>query len=291
MRRVAAAPGVAPILALLAIAACDRPLPTEARPALWRVADGDTVIWLFGTIHALPPGVAWQTLVVARAVREADTLILEVPPADPQAANAAFRAVAEAPGLPPLLTRMPLPLRAGVARALAATGQSADAFDGYKTWAAALALTAAAGGKRGATGGDGVEAVLAHAFAGRAIGALETRAGQFALFDRLPEAAQRALLLQAAAAATRQGPDDATTTAWERGDERALTATLAPLAATPALERPLVADRNARWTTAIARRMARPGRVLVAVGAGHLVGPGSVVARLRARGWRVVRVQ
>ena len=27
---------------------------TKIRPALWKVSDKDTTIWLFGTIHALP---------------------------------------------------------------------------------------------------------------------------------------------------------------------------------------------------------------------------------------------
>lgn len=277
-------------LALL-VAGCDRPRAIDARPALWRVHDGDTTIWLFGTIHVLPPGVAWKTPAVARAMAQADTLILEIAPAAPEAARGAFLAAARAPGLPPLRDRLPGPERAAVARALAANGQAADALDGYKLWGAALALTAATSGKRGASPGDGVETVLAGAFAGRAIGALETRAGQLALFDRLPEPAQRALLRQAAADALRGGRDAAATTAWEQGDEGALAATIAPLHATPALERPLVLDRNARWAAAIVRRMARPGRVLVAVGSGHLVGPGSVVARLRGLGFEVERVQ
>src|SRR6185369_1001930 len=32
----------------------------EARPALWKLADADTTIYLFGTIHALPDGVEWR---------------------------------------------------------------------------------------------------------------------------------------------------------------------------------------------------------------------------------------
>ena len=69
---------LAATLALL-LAACDRPRPIQARPALWRVADADTTIWLLGTIHALPPGVAWETPKVTAAITQADTLVQEIP--------------------------------------------------------------------------------------------------------------------------------------------------------------------------------------------------------------------
>lgn len=32
------------------------PAPKQVKPALWKVADEDTTIYLFGTIHALPKG-------------------------------------------------------------------------------------------------------------------------------------------------------------------------------------------------------------------------------------------
>ena len=84
----------------------------------------------------------------------------------------------------------------------------------------------------------------------------------------------------------------ATMRAWEAGDVRALAASLEPgVGEAPKLHRTLVVERNVRWAGWIARRMRVPGRVLVAVGAGHLVGRDSVVAMLGARGVRVERVQ
>lgn len=269
--------------ALLALTGCGPP-PLSARPALWRVQDRDTTVWLLGSIHTLPPRVAWETPAIGQAETAADTLILEIAPDDPQAASAAFRAAAHAPGLPPLRDRVAAADRGAVTRALAVAGQAPDALDGFKTWAAALVLAAG----HDASVDDGVEAVMTRRFAGKAIGALETRRGQLALFDALSEPAQRALLVHAARDVLHGG--DGAFAAWRRGDEAALAATLVPLKAQPALQRTLVADRNARWATAIARRMARPGRVLVVVGAGHLVGPDGVPALLRARGWRVSRI-
>ena len=36
-------------------------------PAIWKVADKDTTIYLFGTVHALPKDAAWFSGPVARA--------------------------------------------------------------------------------------------------------------------------------------------------------------------------------------------------------------------------------
>src|SRR3546814_18164428 len=64
------------LAALVPTAACAR--APAARPALWKLADEDTTIYLFGTVHALPRALAWN----ARAVRDefysAVTLVVEV---------------------------------------------------------------------------------------------------------------------------------------------------------------------------------------------------------------------
>jgi len=54
----------------------------------------------------------------------------------------------------------------------------------------------------------------------------------------------------------------------------------------------LIKRRNANWSGWIERRLATtPGSVMIAVGAGHLAGPDSVIALLQHRGYRVRRVQ
>jgi len=44
------------------------PAAEAARPALWKVADEDTTIYLFGTIHLLPKGIEWYDGAVATAL-------------------------------------------------------------------------------------------------------------------------------------------------------------------------------------------------------------------------------
>jgi hypothetical protein len=45
------------------------------------------------------------------------------------------------------------------------------------------------------------------------------------------------------------------------------------------------------WAQWLARRLEKPGTVMVAVGAGHLAGRDSVQAMLKAKGLKATRVQ
>lgn len=273
------------LLPALLLAACK---PTvEARPALFEVSDADTTIWLLGTIHLLPANVDWRRPAIDKAIAGADTLVTEIAFAPGTDAAARFAAAGQASGLPPLAARVPDP--AALVRVLASAGLDAHALDGWKTWAAALQIAALASRAVEADRAHGLEAVLAADFAHRSRLALESERQQFALFAALPEAAQRALLAGAIRSASRGGADyRAELAAWSSGDPARLAAAIEPeLAASPSLRDALLTRRNARWGGWIARRMGPPGRVLVAVGAGHLNG---LVELLRARGFRVRRV-
>ena len=47
-------------------------------PALWKVADADTTIYLFGTVHALPQGKEWFDGRIERAFDASDEMVTEV---------------------------------------------------------------------------------------------------------------------------------------------------------------------------------------------------------------------
>ena len=47
-------------------------------PALWQVADADTTIYLFGTVHALPQGRDWFDGRIERAFNASDELVTEI---------------------------------------------------------------------------------------------------------------------------------------------------------------------------------------------------------------------
>ncbi|MGY4397815.1 uncharacterized protein YbaP (TraB family) [Sphingomonas sp. UYAg733] len=253
--------------------------------------DADTVIWLLGTIHVLPPEVHWETPAIMAAIDGADMLVTEIPAQPPAQASAIFAAAARGQGLPPIIDRLPADRRAVLKEAAARSGLSIAALDGMKSWAAAAALGAGSSRATHATIDHGMEAVLTQRFAdtGKPRRALETQVGQLALFDTLPELAQRVLLVRSI---EQREAYAGTLAAWSAGDTARIAASFEPgFRGAPELEKTLVTDRNARWSGWIARRMNTPGKLLVAVGAGHLAGGRSVVAMLRARGLKVERVQ
>ena len=73
----------------------------DVTPALWRVKDEDTTVYLFGTVHVLKPGTEWFNSGIERAFDGSDELVLEiVEPEDQQAvaASMAHTALARAGG-------------------------------------------------------------------------------------------------------------------------------------------------------------------------------------------------
>lgn len=287
------------LLLAVALAACAPEAtarPITATPALWVVRDADTEIVLLGAIHVLPDSVAWRAGRVGRAVARADTLVLEVGDiADPQAQSARFLALGRSDALPPVGDRVPAELRGELARIAGDTGPPIATLDRLKSWAAAVALGGGMWRDIGASREDGVDSVLAEIFmrAKKPIVGLETADAQFALFDSLSEADQRVLLARAIV----EGRDPkarfaAMLDAWAKGDTDAIAATFGDtMRASPTLADALLGKRNAAWADWIARRMDTPGRVLIAVGAGHLAGAGSVQDRLEAKGLAVTRAQ
>jgi len=266
-------------------------------PAMWQVADKDTTVYLFGTIHLLPQDYQWRTPAFDQAVAGSQGLIVEtiVDQANPQALAGELARLGFRDGLPPLANRVPPEKRGALEAAIAKTGVPRPAFDRMETWAAAFMLLGTQFKDLGLTGDAGVEQVLKTTFtqAGKPVGQLETNAEQLGLFDTLPETAQRALLEGAI-----DNPADMRTqfqgmlTAWERGDVDLIARTFnQDLSGSPELREALLRRRNANWKGWIERRMASPGSVFVAVGAGHLAGPDSVVDMLQKDGYRVRRVQ
>jgi hypothetical protein len=59
----------------------------------------------------------------------------------------------------------------------------------------------------------------------------------------------------------------------------------------PQTSRVLLTERNLRWAQQLQQRLARPGVVFVAVGAGHLTGANSVQELLRKAGLQVERIR
>ena len=272
-------------------------VPAAAKPALWAVSDPDTTIYLFGTIHLLPPATKWRSAAFDGAVAKADELVVEtiIDEDDPSKMMAAIASMAFTAGLPPLAERVPPKKRAALEAAVAKSGFPSPALDGMETWAAAIMLLGGQFKDLGVEVGAGVESILLGEFEskGKPIGELETNAEQFGYFDRLSEKAQRDLL--EGAIEQGEGVKDVFNSmllAWTRGDtKRIARAFNQDLADSPELGKHIMVERNTHWAKWIGKRLDTPGTVLVAVGAGHLAGQKSVIDLLEQRGLKVRRVQ
>jgi uncharacterized protein YbaP (TraB family) len=266
------------------------------RPAMWKVSDADTTLYLFGTIHLLPEGRTWRTPAFEQALAASDELVLEVANLDDPAAGAgAMMKLGMSPGLPPLRQRVPEAKRAALDGMIKASGVPAVALDRMETWAASIVLLGVSFQRMGLDPKLGVETAITGPFkqSGKPVRGLETIEEQFGFFDTLSEEQQRTFLegvLDSPEEAKKQF--DAMLEAWARGDLDGLARAFEnEQNLTPALREVLLTRRNAKWAKWLDERMDKPGTAFVAVGAGHLAGKDSVQAMLGKYGHKAKRVQ
>ncbi len=273
----------------------------RAEPAIWRIRDKDTTIYLLGTLHALPPGLAWQDARIARLVEMADALLLESTDSG-GGLRALFAGLPESViehGLPTLAERTPESHRAALGALMASLDpRRAAALDQVPTWIAATRILVLREAAAGARRGPGVEAWLTAQFraAGKPVSGIEDPVDLIAGINALPQSEQQAMLVAALDRPDRTIAElDAPVLAWARGD----TGPGSPLAldfdagfGSAALREPMLARRNRAWAASLETALERqPGTILFAAGASHFVGDDSVLAALAARGISAKRVK
>jgi uncharacterized protein YbaP (TraB family) len=291
---------VPPVLAPVSVAAetaAKAPSATPVaslKPALWLVRDKDTQIYLFGTIHVLAASAPWFEGRLAQAFAASDTLVTEVGDIGGLEAAQSLLQGAQLPPGQTLRGRLSPADRTALEAAAAKAGIPITALDRFKPWYAAVVLSSLPLIRAGYRLDQGVEMQLATRArdAGKKQEALETAAYQLALFDSLPEPSQIAYLRQVVDNFDQVTQQIGTLVSeWGQGDADGLAAVMNADKSDPALVEALLTRRNAAWADWIKARLARPGTLFVAVGAGHLAGPQSVQTALAQRGIKAARVQ
>ena len=282
------------LLLLLPGCAEAREQPTTVRPALWKLADDDTTVWLFGTIHLMPANVQWLEPPVSDAFEKADELVIEADVPEGSNQDVVTR-LAFDPAALPLDQRLPPDLAQATRAALDAYGVPPAVYEKAELWYLAVILETLMYRQIGLDPGNGVDNVLVEVArrSGKTIVPLESFEQQLGFFDGLSEADQIAML-RSTVQETKESPDRIRVLldAWEAGDEAALGRVMNKnMEADSPLRSVLLDDRNAHWARWIDARMARPGTIFVAVGAGHLAGRGNVRELLEQKGWTIERVQ
>ena len=282
---------LAALLALVALPALAQDDDVDdRRPPLFVLEDGDSRVYLLGSVHALPADALPLPDHVEAAYDAADVVAFELDLDLAQAgAQGMMRAGMDEETVADALTE---DQKVQFNAKIAPLGVPAGAFDAFEPWLAGLTYSVLAIQQSGASMDGGVDA---HLFArtkadGKEVVPFETVELQTAAFDDLPTDVQVAFLM-----ASLDDADPAETfadmvDAWSTGDDEALADLMNEGMTEPALFEALLVNRNRAWVPQIVSLLARDRDALVVVGAGHLVGAQSVVEMLQEEGYTVERM-
>jgi uncharacterized protein YbaP (TraB family) len=270
------------------------PATTGTGPALWKVGDEDTTIYLFGTVHVLPKELEWYDATIANALDGSDMIVTEIKM--DKASEAELQELSMKLGLlPPGTTLRSLltPEQTATYEAgLAKLGAPPEAFDPVKPWLAGLTLSLLPLMQQGYDPNSGVEKILLAKAGTKPQGALETAEFQLGIFNNMPTEAQVAFMMEAVEGMDEIKPMlDRMVAEWAEGDATELANIMNEGMTDPAVAEALLYSRNANWAEWIDTRLDEPGTVFIAVGAGHLAGAKSVQDYLAQKGIAVARVK
>lgn len=252
---------------------------------MWVIKDEDSTIYLLGTFHILRPETIWNVDKIKQALGESTELWLEVVDDGKMDALTGLIQKYGYDRKKPLSRRLTKEQRARLAKTAELYTFPMKLLEPMKPWYAGITLMMMPLLKAGYNPNAGVEQVLQ--FEARAQGdtvaALETMEEQLQMLSSLSEADQIALLMQTLGD-VEEGLAyiEKVEKAWSEGDTGALEKVFVEemKTASAALYQRMLTDRNVRWSEKIAEMLKGSGVQMIAVGAGHLVGPDSVQAQL-----------
>jgi len=315
MARTAAA--LAPLLLALPLAA-QSTIPDayeftqdyEPSPAIWEVSDEDTTIYLLGTIHALPRGFRWRSERLNEIIETADVLVVETSEfsSNPDQIDLDAKLMARVANRLPTSSRLSATADTRWRELVGMSGMDFRTIDTMPVMLGLLTL--------GMTGGDvqlsstlyGVETVLEREFISRdrPIESIEDSNGVMYSLLRLDNSEiigeldsslaewDGKSLMEFFDEEHVESYGDAYWIAehnWARGIvAESFDVGLGSGAIGRAFDYNLLDRRNEAWAVWLEQRLERPGTVLLAVGAGHFEGDGSVLDMLEARGLEATRI-
>lgn len=267
-------------------------------PALWRTGDDDTTIYLFGTVHVLPEDLEWRTPLIDNAMAEASAVYFEtdIDP-NPIEITRIVSSLGLYTGGEKLSDRLTPEQTATLSAACDTLGVSYALVNSMRPWLGALTLAERVIVEAGYNPQSGVERTLSPIAreSGVEIRKLETIEEQLRIFADMPEETQINYLME--------GLEDIDeepvilhqlVEAWARGDVDELADIMIreELSDTPEVYEALLVNRNENWAEKLAALTNdEAGTFFVAVGAAHLAGEDSVMAKLEDLGITTARVE
>ena len=260
-------------------------------PALWRVRDDDSTLYLYGTVHLLPDGLDWQRDDLLDVFGQAGTVFFE---ADSEGvAGAQAQALVTRRGLRTDGLRLSDQLDSYQAKLLEAVSHNGGVplaqLDSMQPWLATELLTLAAAESAGLSADMSPDAALRSRARrqGKNVAFLERAEDQILQVADLPVDVQLSVLTD-----TMERFDDTpallerTARDWAAGDVDALERDLmsAMADAPPAYLDAVLTRRNADWAEQLSAWMDGSGTAVAVVGTLHLLGENSLLDALEERG-------
>jgi uncharacterized protein len=263
-----------------------------AEPALWKVSDDDSHVWLFGSVHILDEQRDWRTPRFDAALSDSELVYFEVildVEAYSTMTQLTFTEGMNRGGktLDDFLTIDQRAILRGIA---AANGLDYAVLKRMRPWLAELTLIQQTGLGLDMTSSAGVETLIADEIEDEREREFETPEFQFNLLAGRSEADQVASLMATAnSLGLQKGMFAQMIDDWLAGRTEGLHAVMTGELGgieDPTYKR-LISDRNRDWVTQIEGILERNESAMIIVGAGHLAGPVSVQSLLEARGYTV----
>jgi uncharacterized protein YbaP (TraB family) len=287
-------PSLSRCFALALAALLMTPAAAGAAPAMWKVSDNDSAVWLFGSIHVLPPGIDWRTPLFDAVLAKAETVyfVADIGPLG-QLGIVIKSLHAGYSGQDPWLTKLTEEQSRKLASAIAPLGMTSARLGAYAPWLAEAEIEEKVLETEGFSMSLGVDPTLQAELPKEKKAYFETAGEQMDMLAAAPIDALIARLMAAAEVVAKMpGELRDMAAAWSAGKVEDLTAEMQD---DPTMDegftKSMVFDRNARWVETIEGLLADNHQDLIVVGAGHLAGAGSVVDLLAKAGLTVERIQ
>jgi len=269
--------------------------PAQIRPAMWVIKDADSTLYLLGSIHVMTPETPWLTPAIQSRFDSAQEVWFEIPDLDDKATAGAIAQKYMFDPKGDMTSGLTPEELARVDDLLKPMGVNAAALKAMRKWAVGLIITMQEVNQLGYATDTGVDVTLLKQAreTGKGVHGFETMESQMQAL--VPETeADELTALRATLTDIETMPQDlgALFTAWKQGDTEALTRLMIDKmqAEDPKSYQRLIVERNAAWEPQIEQILAGKGTVFITVGAGHLVGPDSVIAMLKQHGIQAERV-
>jgi hypothetical protein len=268
-------------------------------PAMWRLTDTDSEIYLFGTFHILPATLNWTTPALDAAMEKTPFTMTEADTDSPAAQQKLGSLVQElglnAPGV--TLSSQLGPERAKQFGLVSERyGIPMATLEPMKPWLGLISLAVGIMQSQGYSADAGAEEIIQKKATAQKdkFAYLETAEFQLRALAGLSNEEWLADFERGLAQmADFEGFSNRTLEAWRTGDLDSIEEEMiGPMkTAAPGAYKALIVERNADWVGQIEKIMAGSDDYFIAVGVGHFMGEDGVVEMLKKKGYAVERVQ